>query len=106
MIVKKSTIVIISAVCTILVWGSYQCGVNYGCSRAKEAIRATQKSNRFYPMQNGESGLERLKTVNLGRLEVRLCPSCRKGTLRKRGLIFECSECGFRQSWEKLGEKP
>ena len=66
MIVKKSTIIAVSAISVLLMWGAYQYGVNYGRSRANNRSRAVQKSNRSYPMQNREKGTERLKTVNLG----------------------------------------
>lgn len=52
-------------------------------SRANNRSRAVQKPNRSYPMQNGESGTGRLKTVNLGRIEVRLCPKNVKKYLDK-----------------------
>lgn len=101
----KLRIIAISMVLTLIVvyfcWNCHRID-SMVFNQGLEPTTDTQKVQSRERVENGDRGLEGLKTIDLRRIDVRLCPECKQETMVKTGLVFKCRECKAEYDWNEL----
>lgn len=92
LVIVLLTIFVVSGI--LIVHSTFKIDTN---SEIKPVEKPKHEKGRITPMPS-----EGLKTIDLRRIDVRLCPECKQETMVKTGLVFKCRECKAEYDWNEL----